>query len=312
MEAQDHSQSTEAEPRVSAFPGRSLGTSRRIGLVAGWGRFPVLVAEALKAAGHEVYCVALRNHADPALATICDEIYPAGVARLGWHIRYFQRRGITQATLAGKIFKHKLLFGKLGWLSLVPDLRTVRAFFPLFYTRRRNRNDDALLSVVVEEFAKSGITLAPAVDFAPELLVKLGTLTRRMPTAAERDDIAFGWQLAKELGRLDIGQSVIVKGRAVVAVEAIEGTDECIRRAGQFCPQGGFTVVKVAKPQQDMRFDVPTIGVLTIEAIAAAGGKVLAIEAGKTIVVDQAEVVRLADERGLSIVAVDDGGQNDQ
>ena len=278
----------------------------RIGLVAGWGRFPVLVAKALKAAGREVYCVALRGHADPALAAICDEFYPAGVARLGWHIRYFQHRGITQATLAGKLFKHKLLFGKLGWLSLVPDLRTIRAFFPLFVTRRKNRNDDALLAVVVDEYARSGITLAPATDFAPELLVKLGTLTRRQPTAAERDDIAFGWQLAKEMGRLDIGQSVVVKGRAVVAVEAVEGTDECIRRAGQFCPQGGFTVVKVAKPQQDMRFDVPTIGIQTIETLVAAGGKVLAIEAEKTIVVDQADVVRLADERGLTIVAMQD------
>ncbi len=278
----------------------------RIGLVAGWGRFPVLVAQALKAAGHEVYCVALRGHADPALAKICDEFYPAGVARLGWHIRYFQRRGITQATLAGKIFKHKLLFGKLGWLSLIPDLTTIRTYFPLFVTRRKNRNDDALLSVVVEEYARRGITLAPATDFAPELLVKLGTLTRRKPTAAERDDIAFGWQIAKEMGRLDIGQSVVVKGRAVIAVEAVEGTDECIRRGGQFCPQGGFTVVKVAKPQQDMRFDVPTIGVLTVENLAAAGGRVLAIEAGKTIVVDQADVVQAAVQRGLSIVAIED------
>ena len=279
----------------------------RIGLVAGWGRFPVLVAQALKAAGHEVYCVALRDHADPALATICDEFYPAGVARLGWHIRYFHRRGITQATLAGKIFKHKLLFRKLGWLSLVPDLTTIRTFFPLFVTRQKNRNDDSLLSVVVEEYARSGITLAPATDFAPELLVKLGTLTRRQVTSAERDDIAFGWQLAKEIGRLDIGQSVAVKGRAVLAVEAVEGTDECIRRAGALCPQGGFTVVKVAKPQQDMRFDVPTIGILTVQNLVAAGGKVLAIEAGKTILLDEPDVVRLADQHGLAIVAIDEG-----
>src|SRR5262245_60157116 len=164
MQCQDHSRAAEAEPRVGAFPGRSLGTSR-IGLVAGWGRFPVLVAEALKAAGHEVYCIGLRGHADPELATICNECYPAGVARLGWHIRYFRRRGITQATLAGKLFKHKLLFGTLGWLSLVPDLRTVKAFFPLFVTRQKNRNDDALLSVVVDEYAKSGLPPAPAPSF---------------------------------------------------------------------------------------------------------------------------------------------------
>jgi hypothetical protein len=280
-------------------------TNQRIGLVAGWGRLPVVVAQALKAAGREVYCVALRGHADPALAAICDRYYPAGVARLGWHIGFFRRHGIQQATLAGKLFKHKLLFGRLGWLPLAPDLRTIRAFFPLFVTRRRNRNDDSLLSVVVEEYRRSGITLAPATDFAPELLVKPGTLTGRLPTAAEQDDIAFGWKLAKEIGRLDIGQSVVVKGRAVVAVEAVEGTDECIRRAGQLCPQGGFTVVKVAKPQQDMRFDVPTIGTQTIETIAAAGGKVLAIEAGRTILLDEAEVIRLADRHGLTIVAVE-------
>jgi hypothetical protein len=284
-----------------------LAQPGRIGLIAGWGRFPVLVAQALKTAGQEVYCLALRDHADPMLEEICDEFHPANVARLGGHIRYFQRRGITQATLAGKIFKHRLLFRKLGWLSLLPDWRTIRAYFPLFVTRQRNRNDDALLSVVVEEYARSGITLAPATDFAPELLVKPGTLTRRQPTAAEWDDIAFAWRLAKEMGRLDVGQSVVVKGRAVIAVEAVEGTDESIRRAGQLCPQGGFTVVKVAKPQQDMRFDVPTIGRQTIETMVASGGKVLAVEAGKTILLDEADVIRLADAKGISIVAVDAG-----
>jgi DUF1009 family protein len=137
--------------------------------------------------------------------------------------------------------------------------------------------------------------------------VKPGLLTRRAPTAAEQADIEFGWQMAKEMGRLDIGQSVAVKGKAVIAVEAIEGTDECIRRAGQFCPQGGFTVVKVAKPQQDMRFDVPTVGTGTIESLLAAGGKVLAIEAGKTILIDEEQVVSLANRHGLTIVALEQG-----
>jgi len=180
-------------------------------------------------------------------------------------------------------------------------------FFPLFIAGKKDRRDDTLLSVIVDEFARCGIELAPATNFAPDLLVKQGLLTRRAPTAAERADIEFGWQMAKEMGRLDIGQSVAVKGRAVIAVEAIEGTDECIRRAGQFCPQGGFTLVKVAKPQQDMRFDVPTIGIGTIESLLAARGKVLAIEAGKTIVIDQDQVVHLADEHGLSIIALADG-----
>jgi DUF1009 family protein len=280
-----------------------MAADRRIGLVAGWGRYPLVVAQSLKAQGYEVHCIGLRDHVDIALQDVCDSFLFSGVARIGAHIRYFRRRGVRQATLAGKVFKHKVLFGRYGWLSLVPDLRTLRAFFPLFMLGRQNRNDDTLLAVVVQEFARSGIMLAPATDFAPQLLAAGGQLTRRGPTAAEQLDIEYGWMLAKEMGRLDIGQSVAVKGRAVIAVEAVEGTDACIRRAGELCPQGGFTVVKVAKPQQDMRFDVPTIGVGTIESLVAAGAKVLAIEAGKTIVVDQSDVISLADRHGLTIVA---------
>jgi hypothetical protein len=280
--------------------------NRRIGLVAGWGRFPILVARSLKALGYEVHCVALAGHADPLLAEICDSHAQCGVARMGQHIRYLRRRGVTRATLAGKLFKDKLLFGRWGWLGLLPDWTTIRAFFPVFIQGHKDRRDDTLLSVIVHEYARGGITMAPATDFAPELLAQPGLLTRRGPTAAQEQDIAFGWEMAKEMGRLDIGQSVAVKGRAILAVEAVEGTDACIRRAGELCPQGGFTVVKVAKPQQDMRFDVPTIGIGTIESLAAAGASVLAIEAGKTIVVDQAEVVALADRHGLAIVAMEE------
>jgi DUF1009 family protein len=277
----------------------------KIGLVAGWGRFPVVVAQSLKDQGFEVHCIGLRGHADPALAQVCDSYLASGVARIGAHIRYFRRQGVTRATMAGKIFKHKILFGRWGWLSLVPDWKTIRMYFPLFILGRRNRSDDTLLSVIVDQFARDGITMSPATDFAPQLLAKAGRLTRRGPSAAQELDIAFGWTLAKEMGRLDIGQTVAVQGRAVIAVEAVEGTDACIRRAGELCPQGGFTVVKVAKPQQDMRFDVPTIGVGTIENLAAAGARVLAIEAGKTILVDAADVIALADRHGLAIVAFD-------
>jgi DUF1009 family protein len=183
-------------------------SQRKIGLVAGWGRFPIVVAEALKAQNYEVHCIGLRQHADSALKNICDSFVSSGVARLGTHIRHFRRRGIEHATLAGKLFKHKLLFNRFGWLSLLPDLRTIRAFFPLFCLGQKNRNDDTLLTVVVEEYARSGITMAPATDFAPQLLVTAGTLTRRGPTVSEQQDIDFGWPLAKEMGRLDIGQSV--------------------------------------------------------------------------------------------------------
>jgi DUF1009 family protein len=273
-------------------------------LVAGWGRFPLLVAQSLKRQGCEVHCVGLKGHADEALAATCDSFTWSGVARLGRHIGHFRKLGIKQATLAGKVFKHRVLFRAGGWLSLLPDLRTIRAFFPLFVLGHQNRNDDTLLTVVVNEYARSGITMAPATDFAPQLLARAGQLTARAPTAAELADIEFGWPLAKEMGRLDIGQSVAVKGRAILAVEAVEGTDACIRRAGELCPQGGFTVVKVAKPEQDMRFDVPTIGVGTIDSLVAAGASCLAIEADKTIIVDEEEVISLANRHRLSIVSL--------
>jgi DUF1009 family protein len=289
---------------AAMVPSRTQNLRPRIGLVAGWGRYPIVVAQALKALGYEVHCVGLKGHVDLSLRDLCDSFQVSGVARLGGHIRYFRARSVKQATLAGKVFKHQVLFRRGGWLSLVPDLRTIRAFFPLFVLGRRDRRDDTLLRVVVEEYARSGITMAPATDFAPQLLAAPGQLTRRAPASGEWRDIAFGWAAAKELGRLDIGQSVAVKGRAIIAVEAIEGTDACIRRAGELCPQGGFTVVKVAKPQQDMRFDVPTIGMGTVESLVAAGASTLAIEAYKTIVVDQAEVIAAADQHGLSIVAL--------
>jgi DUF1009 family protein len=277
----------------------------KIGLVAGWGRYPLVVAQALKDRGFEVHCIGLKNHVDAAIRDVCDSFTLSGVAHLGAHIRFFRRRGVTQATMAGKVFKHKVLFGRFGWLSLVPDLRTIRAFFPLFILGKKDRSDDTLLTVVVDEYARSGITMAPATDFAPQLLARSGQLTSRGPTVAEQRDIEFGWSLAKEIGRLDIGQSVAVKGRAPIAVEAIEGTDACIRRAGELCPQGGFTVVKVAKPQQDMRFDVPTIGIGTIQSLIAARASVLAIEAQKTIIVDEPEVISLANHHSLAIVSLE-------
>ena len=175
----------------------------------------------------------------------------------------------------------------------------------MWYRSLEDKRDDSILLGVIAEFEKDGMSFASALDYCPELLVKRGILTRRRPSSAEMKDIRFGWMLAKEMGRLDVGQSVAVKECAALAVEAIEGTDRCIERAGLLCRAGGWTLVKVAKPQQDMRFDVPTIGTSTIENLHKAGARVLAIEADKTIVVDLAEVVALADRYGLVIVAVD-------
>lgn len=276
---------------------------KRMGLVAGWGRYPIVVAEALKAQGYEVHCAAVKDHADPSLVQVCDSVLPAGVGRLGKMIRYFRRHGVTQATMAGKIHKAAVLFRRWGWITHFPDATTLRAFFPHFVARSRDGRDDSLLQSVVDCFARGGIHFAPATDFAPELLVKAGSLTRRTPNVAQQKDIEFGWLMAKEMGRLDVGQTVVVKNMSVIAVEAIEGTDECIRRAGQLCPQGGVVVVKVAKPQQDMRFDVPTVGLGTLDTLSQAGGAVLAVEAEKTILLDEPQFVAEANRRGLCVVA---------
>ncbi|MCL4194439.1 MAG: UDP-2,3-diacylglucosamine diphosphatase LpxI, partial [Thermoguttaceae bacterium] len=172
--------------------------------------------------------------------------------------------------------------------------------------KRKDCKDDTLLAAVVDLFRSAGIRLGPATDYAPELLATRGQITRRGPTPAQLADIEFGWRVAKELGRLDIGQSVAVKNRAVLALEAVEGTDECIRRAGGLCRAGEFTVVKVAKPQQDMRFDVPTVGLRTLQTLVESGGRVLAIEAAKTILLDEPELIDFADRHRLVVMAMED------
>lgn len=283
----------------------------RFGLVAGWGRYPILVAEALRRQGYDVYCMAIKDHADPALRELCHDFREEGIARVGAHIRYFRDHGIRNATMAGKIHK-SLLFQRSFLLRHRPDWRSVRLFFSHFVMATKDRNDDTLLGAVVDAYAQEGITFAPATDFAPELLVRAGQLSGRRLTRRQEKDIAFGWRLAKQIGRLDIGQTVAVKGQAVLAVEALEGTDACIRRAGSLCQLGGFTVVKVAKPQQDMRFDVPTIGLGTLKTLAEAGGRILAIEAGKTIILDEPEVVQFAQQHHIGIIAITDSHVNRQ
>jgi hypothetical protein len=270
-----------------------------LGLLAGAGRYPVVFAEKARQLGIPVVCVGIRHMASAELAGLVQSFSWAGVARMGRMIRCFKRAGVQQIVMAGKVYK-TAMYTPWRVLSLLPDWRTIR----FWYNRRRpdNRDDTVLLSVIAE-FARDGLQFASALDFCPELLVSAGVLTRRAPTRQEEYDIAFGWELAKEMGRLDVGQSVAVKERAVLAVEAIEGTDRAIARAGELCPRGNFVVVKVAKPQQDMRFDVPTVGCSTIETMHQAGGRVLAIEAGKTIIIDQADTVALADRYGITIVA---------
>jgi DUF1009 family protein len=272
-----------------------------VGLIAGAGRFPVTFAARAASLGIPVATLGLRNLAPPELIEMSQSFHWIGLGRLGFAIRWFKRAGVREVVMAGKVQK-AALFGPWGIVRLLPDLRTIRFWYNRF---RRDNKDDTLLLSLIAEFERDGLRFSSALDYCPELLVRAGLLTRRRPTAAEEKDIAFGWDLAKEMGRLDVGQSVAVRGRAVLAVEAIEGTDQAIARAGHLARRGGFVVVKVAKPQQDMRFDVPTVGCTTIETMHQAGGRVLAVEAGKTILLDEPATIGLADRYGISIVAVE-------
>lgn len=271
-----------------------------VGLLAGSGRFPIVFAEKARSLGIPVVCVGIRHEASPELIRITERFYWSGVARLGRVIRCFKREKVERIVMAGKITK-AVIHTPWRILQLWPDWRMIR----FWYNRaRRDNRDDSVLLGIIAEFERDGMQFDSALNLCPELLVKPGRLTHRAATAREENDIAFGWDLAKEMGRLDVGQSVAVKERAVLAVEAIEGTDRAITRAGELCRAGGFVVVKVAKPQQDMRFDVPTIGCSTIETMFKAGGRVLAIEAGKTIVIDQEATIALANRRGITVVAL--------
>lgn len=274
--------------------------SEPIGLLAGSGRFPIAFARAVQKQGGSVCCVGVVGMVSEELRDVCDEFSTVSLGRIGKAISLFNRAGVRNAVMAGKIEK-TVLFQKFRWLKLIPDWRTIHLCWNYL---RENKKDDTLLLAVIREFERDDIRFESALDYCPELLVKHGFLTRRKPTSSQWKDIRFGWDIAKEMGRLDIGQTVIVNDTAVIAVEAIEGTDEAIRRAGTLCRRGGFSVVKVAKPQQDMRFDVPTVGMQTIQSMHQSGGRVLAIESDKTIILDQDETVQLAEKLGITIVAL--------
>jgi DUF1009 family protein len=291
---------------LTAVPGRPSGLAAGadpVGLLAGSGRFPLAFAEKARELGLRVVCIALRDAAEADLAGRVDRFYWTRPARLGRMIRLFKRAGVRRIVMAGKVPKANILYKPWKALTLLPDWRTV-----CWWLRpRRDNKDDTLLLSLIDEFGRDGLEFASALDLCPELLVSPGVLTRRRPSVAEQADIDFGWVLAKRMGDLDVGQSVAVKEQAALAVEAIEGTDRAILRAGELCRNGGFTVVKVAKPRQDMRFDVPTVGTSTIETMRTARARVLAIEADCTIVLDQDETVALADRYGLTIVALPAG-----
>ncbi len=281
-----------------------LQPDNAVGLLAGWGSFPVEVAEKLQAQGRPLYVVAFNGHADSRLESLATELKWSGVLRIGAHLRFFERAGVKQVVMAGKLFKNRILYEGWGWISHLPDWTCARTLAPSFLTGTRDARDDTILHAVTSAYRRRGMEVLAITDVAPELLSEEGCLTRRRPTASQLRDVGFGWEIARGVGGLDIGQSITVRDQIVLGVEAIEGTDALIARTGQLCPRGGFTLVKVAKPQQDMRFDVPTIGLRTIQQMHRAGGKVIAIEADRTILVDRQATLDYANDHGIVIVAL--------
>jgi UDP-2,3-diacylglucosamine hydrolase len=284
----------------SKIRNRTIAGPQPIGLLACAGRFPIVIAEKARECGIPIICIGVTGMADPALKEICTEFHWLRRASLGFLMRTFRRGGVYRWTMAGKFHKH-IIYRPWRWLQFIPDWRMIRFYF---FRKRPANNDDSLLLGLIDEFHAVGMECVSALDLCPELLVRDGILTRRKPTPSEEKDIAMGWQLAREMGRLDVGQSVMIRERAVLAVEAIEGTDRAIERAGELCSKSGFVVIKIAKPAQDRRFDVPTVGRQTIEIMHRAGARVLAIEAGQTILIDEAETIALADRYGIAITSL--------
>lgn len=241
--------------------------------------------------------IAIRGLADPALRQVADRFRWSGIVRLGQWIRTLRRWNDRRAILAGSVTKSEM-YGRFRLLRYWPDWTSIRLWF---FTVPDKRND-TVLRAVADELANNGITLENSVQYCAEEMAPEGVLTSQQPSAAQLKDLEFGWRLAREIGRLDIGQSVAVKETEVIAVEAIEGTDRMIERAGQLCKSGGWTLVKVAKPNQDLRFDVPTVGPGTIDNLKRNGAAMLVVEAGQTLIVDRQQTIQAAEKAGIVVV----------
>ncbi len=265
----------------------------KLGILAGVGKLPVECARAACQLGYEVYAVGLLPDTDSEIANFAKDFKSISVAQLDAILNYLKENEITRVTMIGKVTKELLFSG-----ALQPDARMLQLIMSL-----PDRNDDTIMMAFVRELAMAGIQAFDQTSLIRKLIPRRGTISNREPTSVERQDMEFGFMVAKELGRLDIGQTVVVKNRAVMALEAIEGTDACILRGGKLA-NAGAVVAKVSKPNQDNRFDVPTVGKKTLEIMAEVGATALAIEAEKTLMVDRAGMVAFADEKGIAIIAM--------
>jgi DUF1009 family protein len=262
----------------------------KFGLIAGNGQFPFLVLEGARKSGVALAVVAIKEETDKRIEDAAADLTWVGIGQLGKMISFFKRHGVSKAIMAGQV-KHVQIFS-----GAVPDVRMLKMLWNL-----PKRNTDALIGGVADELAREGIELVDSTLFLSDELARPGVMTRRAPDEIESGNIEYGLSVAREIARLDLGQTIVVRAKACVAIEAMEGTDATIRRAGELA-KGKLTVVKVAKPGQDMRFDVPVVGVPTIETMAAAGATCLSLTAGKTLIFDRGEMLRLADKHKICVV----------
>ena len=266
----------------------------RYGLIAGNGRFPFLVLEAARSQGIEMVVAAIREETSPDIESMTRTVHWMSLGQLGKLIKTFKAEGVTRAIMAGQV-KHKQIFS-----GILPDLKMMQVLASL-----ATRNTDSLIGAVARVLEDEGIQLVDSTAFLEPLLPQPGILTQRAPTEEEQQDLDYGYRLARELGRLDIGQTIVVADAACIAVEAMEGTDAVIERAANLVNGRALRVVKLAKPSQDLRFDVPVIGVPTVAVMKRSGVTALAIEARKTLMFDREQLLRAADSAGIAVVAVE-------
>lgn len=271
----------------------------KYGLIAGNGRFPFLVLEGARREGVELAVAAISEETDQSLASLATTLEWVSVGQLGKLIKFFKREQVTHVMMAGQV-KHVQIFK----LNALPDLRMAKML-----ARLKRRNTDALLGAVADELASEGITLIDSTTFLQPLLARTGTLTKRAPNKHELADIEYGLHVAHELARLDLGQTIVVKNQAVVALEAMEGTDATIRRASELVRGRPLTVIKVAKPNQDMRFDVPVIGLNTMETLKTCHVTAMSLTADKTLIFDREQTLAEADKQKIALVATAQRGQ---
>ncbi|MBQ9571930.1 MAG: UDP-2,3-diacylglucosamine diphosphatase LpxI [Acidaminococcaceae bacterium] len=265
-----------------------------LGLLAGIGHLPVDVAQSAKKLGYKVVAIAVVADTDPELPENADVFYTINVGKVGKILQTLKQHGVKNVTMIGKVTKEVLY--KNG--VVVPDLTTIRVLASL-----PDRKDDTIMNAIVKLIEDEGMHVMDQTELIRPLLPEPGVLTKRKPTEQEWEDMRFGFRMAKELGRLDIGQTVVVKNRAVMALEAIEGTDACILRGG-FLGKGGVIVAKTAKPAQDNRFDMPSVGTTTLTSMIHAGATGIVIEAGRTLLVDRKRTLAMAEEKNITIVSM--------